>query len=856
MRFHVTRIVRIVAAACISVLLIACGGQGSSALPQKAIDGATASSGVEVQSLNAPFTSLQRHKRKGTLTLRLRIPRGRRRNAHYISPATKGMMLSLTGPTTVSQAFALTPKSPGCNTVGGLVACTFNLELLQGNYTAAVTTYDAAPANGTFHIGSNVLSVAKGVALTVRLGVANALNLTLAGTPSSVGLLLPGGSIGSGFSQPQGLYASVRDADGYTIVGSYSVPVTLTDQDVSGATSISTVGADNPGAGELLSSADEAFLSYSGAAIASASIEANASGLVSPASATFAPTPVLSSIGTGSGQIGTTLSQTLTGHFATGATSVLVSGGDVTVSRVVATATSMTATFAIDAGASPGGRTVTVKTSAGASSLGQSFSVSSIGVTVVTLASDTAPGSTPGVCPAGSPGDLRNAMCNAPAGNTIVFDTLAMCANALPCTITLAAPLPPIEQNQSIDGSSFGNVIIDGAGLYRAFFVDAGTVTIADLQIQNALAQGGAGGDNSSAPGGGGAGLGAGLFVNQATAVVSVVNDYFLHCTSAGGIGGSAGTLQSYSGSGGGGMGQSALSQNATGGGAPGAGMLSSGALGSGSGYLQNGGAGGGGGGAGGGGSGETNYLGSGMGGAASSGYGSNLGGASGYSGGMAWPGGVGIGGPGGAGGFGGGGAGGAIAASFVALPTPPPPNSNGAPGGFGGAGGFGGGGGGGGEGTPGTSGGTNGGGGSGGAGGPGGGGGSGGPGGDASVEGSAGGGGALSALVGGGNGTAGVGSAASSSGGGGGGGAAAGPAIFVAYGSLTTSGSGSASSSATVGAAGTGATAGTSDPTPVFNYQGAVNGSTEAGPYANALSASSPSLRRHRVRRGHTRAN
>jgi hypothetical protein len=832
------RFTRIAAAACISLLLIACGGQGPSALPQTANG---ASSG-----------SWQRHGRKASLTLRLRIPRGSRRHSHYISPATKGMMLSLTGPTTVRQAFALTPVSPGCNAVGGLVACTFNLQLLPGNYTAAVTTYDAGPQNGTFPIGANVLSIAKGVALTVRLGVANALNLTLAGRPSSVGILLPGGSIGSAFSRPQGLYVSVRDADGYTIVGSYSVPVTLTDQDVSGATSISTAGTDNPSAGELLGSADVAFLNYNGAAIASATVEANASGLLSPASATFAPSPVLASIGTGSGKIGTSLSQTLTGNFATGATSVLVSGGGVAVSHVVASATSITATFSIDAGASPGGRTITVQTSAGASSLGHSFSVSSSGVTVVTLAGDTSPGSMPGACPAGSPGDLRNALCNAPAGNTIVFDTLSICANALPCTITLAAPLPPIEQNQTIDGGSFGNVIIDAAGLYRAFFVDTGTVTLADVQIQNALAQGGGGGDNSAAPGGGGAGLGAGLFVNQATAVVSVVNDYFLHCISAGGTGGSPGTLQNYSGGGGGGMGPSALSQNAVGAGAPGSGMFSSGALGSGSGYFQNGGAGGAGGGAGGGGVGETNSLGAGSGGASSSGYGSNSGGANGGTGGIAAPGGVGVGGYGGAGGFGGGGAGGSIPGSLVALPTPPPLDSDGGPGGFGGVGGFGGGGGGGGAGLPGTSGGTDGSGGSGGAGGPGGGGGSGGVGGDVSMEGSAGTGGTLTGSVGGGNGTTGVGTAGSSLGGGGGGGAAAGPAIFVAYGSLTTSGSGSANSSVTVGAAGIGANPGTSDSSPVFNYHGSVNGSTAAGPHASALSSSTPSLHRHRARNGH----
>ncbi len=54
--------------------------------------------------------------------------------------------------------------------------------------------------------------------------------------------------------------------------------------------------------------------------------------------------------------------------------------------------------------------------------------------------------------------------------------------------------LPPIVQDQTIDGGSFGRVIIDGASTYRAFWADSGTVTIANLQIQNAKALGGSGG--------------------------------------------------------------------------------------------------------------------------------------------------------------------------------------------------------------------------------------------------------------------------------------------------------------------------------------------------------------------------
>ena len=151
----------------------------------------------------------------------------------------------------------------------------------------------------------------------------------------------------------------------------------------------------------------------------------------------------------------------------------------------------------------------------------------------------------------GNFGDLRwtiNQANSAGGTNTIEFS----CPSA-PCTITLNGPLPPIVTSMTIDGGSFGDVIIDGNNLYRVFFVDTGTVTIANLQIQNAYAAGGNGGDGGT-PGGGGAGFGAGLFVNQSTAAVTVQNDYFYNCNVTGGNGGAA-TAADLSGGGGGGLG-------------------------------------------------------------------------------------------------------------------------------------------------------------------------------------------------------------------------------------------------------------------------------------------------------------
>jgi hypothetical protein len=142
--------------------------------------------------------------------------------------------------------------------------------------------------------------------------------------------------------------------------------------------------------------------------------------------------------------------------------------------------------------------------------------------------------------------DLRYALQAAIAsGGTWKIEFSPACTVTVPCTIVLTNPLPPITSSipsnplvLTIDGEEFGEVIIDGANLYRAFFIDDAKVMLANLLIQNALAQGGAGGEGDWLGGGGGAGLGAGVFVNQSKATLSVQNTYFFNCQVVGGNGG------------------------------------------------------------------------------------------------------------------------------------------------------------------------------------------------------------------------------------------------------------------------------------------------------------------------------
>ena len=84
---------------------------------------------------------------------------------------------------------------------------------------------------------------------------------------------------------------------------------------------------------------------------------------------------------------------------------------------------------------------------------------------------------------------LRDAIAyaNANAGTTVGFSSSL--ANA---TIALGAALPAINANVTIDGSGASGLTVSGANASRVFFVQSGTVTIANMTIANGSAQGGA----------------------------------------------------------------------------------------------------------------------------------------------------------------------------------------------------------------------------------------------------------------------------------------------------------------------------------------------------------------------------
>ena len=117
----------------------------------------------------------------------------------------------------------------------------------------------------------------------------------------------------------------------------------------------------------------------------------------------------------------------------------------------------------------------------------------------------------------------------------------------LGATITLSKDLPAINLDAGSTVTFLGGAhAIDGASAFRSLLVFAGNVTLENMTIQHAHAQGGNGGFAEEG-GGGGAGLGGGLFVagtnivngtTIAGGVVTLQNVSFAHDSATGGDGG------------------------------------------------------------------------------------------------------------------------------------------------------------------------------------------------------------------------------------------------------------------------------------------------------------------------------
>jgi hypothetical protein len=460
-----------------------------------------------------------------SVAFHIEIPRAVQsaRRAQYVSSSTQSATIG------VDDASA---------TVNCTTSCEGSVDAPVGTDTFVVKLFDTQ--NGAGHLLSTGTTTQ-----TIVFDAANVVALTFDGVVASLRVTIDPSSILPGTAGNAAVIVDALDADGNTIVGpgvyvdANGDPVTilLSNSDTSGASTLSQSAVTEPTTGITLN--------YTAALTASPTISASANGLAAGTASLQLLAPTLTALSASSGLIGTSVTETLTGTNFGANAAVHVSGDGISVSDVTVTSdTTMTATFFVDPEASLADRNVTVSTIAGTTSA-LTFTPSNAGVDVVTAATDGAAPS--GISTGGGDaGELRYVMQHAAVGDTVVFDTNAMCGEPS-CTIVLSGALPAIVQNLTIDGGRYGRVTIDGDREYRDFYISSGTVTLANLEIAHGLSHGGRGGSGNGG-GGGGAGLGGGLFVWGGTALI--VNDYFYE---DGVIGGAGGALDARGTGGGGG---------------------------------------------------------------------------------------------------------------------------------------------------------------------------------------------------------------------------------------------------------------------------------------------------------------
>ncbi|TAM75474.1 hypothetical protein EPN44_08425 [bacterium] len=214
-------------------------------------------------------------------TVRILVPRDVRhpRRPAYVSSATSSLSISVNGATAIIAL--LTPSSPGCVSSAQGLSCTVGVDAPVGLDTFAVAAMDQS---------SNTLSRAV-VPATITAGQANTIPLTLDGVVAQIVVTLPSPGPPEGVATSVPVLVTAKDADGNAIVGpgSYDNPITLTDTDSQGATTLSAASVNAPGAAVTLA--------YNGLPLttagAAATVGASAASVPTSAvtSAVFAPTP-------------------------------------------------------------------------------------------------------------------------------------------------------------------------------------------------------------------------------------------------------------------------------------------------------------------------------------------------------------------------------------------------------------------------------------------------------------------------------------------------------------------------------------------------------------------------------------
>jgi hypothetical protein len=204
------------------VLLAACGGGGGGSSAGGGPVPATPTPAPTAAPSNAPSTSIAR------LTITDPVGPstfGSQRRPRHLPATTASVSIAVNGGTPTVVPY--TVNGPTCVISSSTVTCTFDVQAPAGNDTFVVQALNGA--------GKQLATA------TVQQAVSGTtvVPVTLAGVPSSATVSLGSTTSPAGTAASIPITVTAADADGNPIAGTYATPVTLTDDDKSGHTTIS-----------------------------------------------------------------------------------------------------------------------------------------------------------------------------------------------------------------------------------------------------------------------------------------------------------------------------------------------------------------------------------------------------------------------------------------------------------------------------------------------------------------------------------------------------------------------------------------------------------------------------------------
>jgi hypothetical protein len=255
-----------------TMFLAGCGGGGSSGASapvapatQAPPDGALTSNGSNTAQLTIHFAA------PGATTA------STQRSPKFVSPSTTQITVTVNLVNGAAPPAWVTPNpqvtalavGTNCTLSGGTETCTIPVMAPPG-----VVNYTFAVSDGTHTLATLTANE------TLAQGTNNSLSVTLQGIASTVAVtgasLAANSSIGS-----EVLTVNASDVDGNLIVapGNYNNPITLTDNDLTGVTSLSVNGVGSSPSVVVTAPTDVVRLNYNGQAVNNFTITASGAGI-------------------------------------------------------------------------------------------------------------------------------------------------------------------------------------------------------------------------------------------------------------------------------------------------------------------------------------------------------------------------------------------------------------------------------------------------------------------------------------------------------------------------------------------------------------------------------------------------